>query len=69
MHIAACEIRSRSRYKDILNTYLLSTVREKNQSDDDVEPKQKKQKLHDGEHMLYSSSSCMKQKTWHVLIL
>ena len=34
--------------------YLNSTVRERNQSDDDyVKPKQKKQKLEDGEYMLY----------------
>lgn len=44
-------------------------MREKNQSDDDVEPKQKKQKLQDGEYMLYSSSSCMNLKTGHVLVL
>lgn len=43
--------------------YLNSTVRERNQSDDDyVKPKQKKQKLEDGEYMLCSSSSFMRQK-------
>ena len=64
------------RFSDILGMtlyiliYLNFTAREGNQSDDDyVKPKQKKQKLEDGEYMLYSSSSFMRQKTWHVLII
>ena len=33
-----------------VHNYLIPTVREKNQSDDYVEPKQKKQKLQDSEY-------------------
>ena len=64
------------RFSDILGMtlyiliYLNFTVREGNQSDDDyMKPKQKKQKLEDGKYMVCSSSSFMRQKTWHVLII
>ena len=62
-----CE--TRSGYKDILvlalyaePNYSIPTVRERNESDDyKVEPKQKKQKLEDGEYICNSNSMCMKQ--------
>ena len=64
------------RFSDILGMtlyiliYLNFTAREGNQSDDDyVKPKQKKQKHEDGKYMVCSSSSFMRQKTWHVLII
>ena len=66
-HARMCK--TRCGYKDILvlvlypvHNSLIPTAREKNQSDDYVEPKQKKQKFEDGEYtgICNSKSSCMR---------